>query len=117
MPSIKFTTTEEYISSFSTEIQDKLISIQNAIREAIPDAIEQISYNIPAFKIGKKWIIYFSAYKEHLSISMPPSRWSKHFEKELKDYKVSVSTVQFPYSESIPLELIQQIAIFKSQEK
>jgi uncharacterized protein YdhG (YjbR/CyaY superfamily) len=116
MPNTKFTTVEEYISSFPTEIQNNLISVQNAIREVIPDAIEQISYNIPAFKIGKKWIIYFSAYKEHLSISMPPSGWAKHFDKELKSYKVSVSTVQFQYKEPIPLELIQQIAVFKSQE-
>jgi uncharacterized protein YdhG (YjbR/CyaY superfamily) len=117
MPTTKFITVKEYISSFATETQDKLFLVQSAIKEAIPDAIEQISYNIPAFKIGKKWIIYYSAYKEHLSISMPPSKWAKHFEKELKDYKVSVSTVQFPYSEPIPLELIKQIAIFKSQEK
>ncbi len=116
MPNSKFSTVEEYISSFSPEIQTKLMAVQSAISEVIPEAIELISYNIPVYKIGKKWIIYLSAYKEHLSVSMPPSGWAKHFKKELKNYKVSKSTIQFFYNQPIPLTLIQQIAIFKSQE-
>ncbi|MGL4758300.1 MAG: iron chaperone [Patescibacteria group bacterium] len=117
MPNPKFQTVEDYIASFDPIIQEKLQKIRNTIQTVIPEAVEVISYNIPCFKFEKRFLIYYSAYKAHISIALPPSNWPKEFANELKNFKTTKSTIQFPYSEPLPLELISSIAKFRFDEK
>jgi len=66
-----FKTVDEYINTFPQDVGETLEKIRQTIQEAVPDAEEVISYQIPAFKFYG-WILYFSAYKDHYSISFPP---------------------------------------------
>jgi uncharacterized protein YdhG (YjbR/CyaY superfamily) len=117
MPNQQFSSVDQYISSFSPEIQDKLKAVRRTIQKVIPAAEELISYNIPAYKLEGRWIIYFSAYTNHLSIAMPPTEWAKVFAKQLASYKTSKSTIQFPNVQEIPLKLIEELVQFRLQEK
>ena len=47
---IKPENTETYINSFDGEVKEKLIQLQSIIKKAAPNAIEVISYGMPAFK-------------------------------------------------------------------
>jgi len=67
----KFETPDQYISTFPKDVQAILQKIRKTIQKAVPDAEEVISYNIPAFKFHG-WVFYYSAYKEHYSLSCPP---------------------------------------------
>jgi uncharacterized protein YdhG (YjbR/CyaY superfamily) len=50
---ISYKTIDEYIKTFPNEIQEKLVTIRNLIKENIPqDATETISYQIPTFKLN-----------------------------------------------------------------
>nr|MBP9889051.1 DUF1801 domain-containing protein [Leptospiraceae bacterium] len=64
----KFKTVEEYFSSLPTNTKELLLIVRDLIRKIAPDAKEVISYNIPAFKLNGKNLIYFAAWKEHISI-------------------------------------------------
>src|SRR5690349_7147061 len=117
MANTKFTNPEEYNSSFSKEIQKFLRTVQKTISDAVPDAEEVISYNIPAFKYEGGWIFYYSAYTAHYSLSCPPP-WNvfDKYEKELSEYKLSKSTIQFPYDKPIPVKLIAAMSKFRAAE-
>ena len=113
---IKFNTVDEYIAWFPKEKQAVLTAARKAIRKAVPDAEEVISYNIPAFK-KNGWLLYISIYTNHFTLSCPPPFAAfKQFEKELSGYKQSKSAIQFPLSEPLPTDLISKIARFNAEQ-
>ena len=115
MATIKYTTVDEYIRTFSEDIQSRLQEIRQIIKENAPDAVEMISYNIPAFKLHGM-LIFYSAYTHHISISIPPSRVYEAFIDELSVYKVSKSAIQLPLDKPIPTQLIKKMTQFRVKE-
>lgn len=111
----KTTTIDEYIASFPEEIQEKLQSIRATVRQAAPDAIETISYGLPAFKLNGKALVYFGGWKSHIALYPTPSGTST-FESELSDYEQTKGSVHFPLDQPIPHELITRIVKFRAHE-
>ena len=102
---------DEYLATFEPGIRKILETVRRTIRSAVPGAEEVISYQIPAFKLNGGWVFYYSGYKAHYALSCPPPFAAfKAYAKELAPYKKSVSTVQFPYDQPVPVALITQMA-------
>lgn len=117
MAKTDFKTIDEYQSGFPAEVQERMQQIREMIKAVAPEAEEVISYQIPAFKIGKQFLVYYSAYTKHISLSSP---WSNAFlaafEGPLKDLKVSRSAIQFPHDQPLPSALIKRMVKFRKKE-
>ena len=108
---------EEYLAIFSPETRKILETVRKAIRAAVPGAEEVISYQIPAFKKDGGWIFYYSGYKAHYALACPPPFAAfKAFAKELAPYKKSVSAVQFPYDQPVPVALIAKMSKHQAEQ-
>lgn len=105
---------QEYFSWFSPEIQAKLNQMREILRQAVPEAEEVISYHMPAFKTSEV-LVYYAAAKSHLGY-YPTSSGVTNFSEELAEYVTSKGTIQFPYGEELPEQLIVAIAQFRAQE-
>jgi uncharacterized protein YdhG (YjbR/CyaY superfamily) len=102
---------DEYLATFPLETRKILETVRKAIRAAVPGVEEVISYQIPAFKKDGSWIFYYSGYKGHYALACPPPFAAfKAFAKELAPYKKSVSAVQFPYDQPVPVDLIAKMS-------
>ena len=99
---------DEYIAAQDEAIQPRLNNIRETIRAAIPDATENISYQMPTYWKGRN-IIHFAAFKNHIGL-YPGGEAPVVFAERLKGYKTSKGTIQFPLDEDLPLELIAEIA-------
>lgn len=99
---------EDYISAQIKEIQPRLNALRNALKEALPEANETISWRMPTYK-GKKNIIHFAAFKNHIGI-YPGDKAIVFFDEKLSAYKHTKGAIQFPYNEPLPLDLIVEIA-------
>ncbi len=108
-------TIDEYIERCPVDVQGKLEKVRKAILKAIPGVEEGISYQIPVFKWQGKVVIYFAAFKKHISV-YPAPRGSQEFKEELAAYEGGKGTVQFPLDRPIPLDLIKRIAKFRLQD-
>lgn len=112
----RFETAEQYIASFPEDVQKILQTVRKAIHTAVPGAEEVISYQIPAFNYHG-WVMYYSAYKNHFSLSCPPPfTVFDAFKKELAPYEQSKSAIRFPLNEPVPVELIGRMAKFRAEE-
>lgn len=109
--SVKFTTVDEYHANQAVEIQEKLAELRSLIKATVPDVVETISYNMPAFK-RKKILVYYAAYKNHIGF-YPTSQPIIVFKDELKPYKTSKGAIQFPINQELPKDLIQAIVKFR----
>lgn len=99
---------DEYIAAQPERAGQYLNAVRAAVRDALPKAQERISWSMPAFWEGRN-IIQFAGLKNHIGLYPGPEA-VKAFEEQLKEYKTSKGTIQFPYDKPIPLELIAQIA-------
>ncbi len=104
---------DEYIARFP-EVAEKLRSLRECIRKAAPDAEETISYGMPAFR-QTRILVYFAAFKDHISL-FPTSSPIVKFRDELKGYKTSKGTIQFPLDRPIPLKLVEKIVKYRLEE-
>lgn len=112
----KIQTVEQYHDSLPPESQALLQQVQQAIAEAVPEAEEVISYQIPAFKYHG-WIFYYSAYTKHYSLACPPPfTVFEAFREELAPYKLSKSAISFPLDKPVPVDLIMRMSKFRAEE-
>jgi uncharacterized protein YdhG (YjbR/CyaY superfamily) len=61
-------TIDAYIAAAPAEVQPVLQAFRATIRQAAPLAQERISYRMPAFFQGKKVLVYFGAFKQHIGL-------------------------------------------------
>ncbi|MDO5409830.1 MAG: DUF1801 domain-containing protein [Lachnospiraceae bacterium] len=101
-------TIEEYISGQAETVQPYLNAVNAAIRSAIPDAAEKISWSMPTYW-KKHNLIQFAAFKKHIGLYPGPEA-VEAFADRLTEYKTSKGTIQLPYDKQLPLELIAEIA-------
>jgi len=107
-------TIDEYIAAAPAEVQPVLQAIRATIRQAAPLAQERISYRIPAFFLGKKALVYFGAFKQHIGL-YPPVRQPSLL-AQVARYAGPKGNLQLPLSEPMPHALISQIVQARLQE-
>ncbi|MCI8559592.1 MAG: hypothetical protein HFH03_00475 [Dorea sp.] len=108
-------TIEEYIEGQSEQVQPYLRQINKAIKAAIPDTVEKISWSMPTYW-KKRNLIQFAAFRKHIGLYPGPEA-IEVFGESLKEYKTSKGTIQLPYDKPMPLELIGKIAKWCEEEK
>ena len=89
---VRFTSIDEYITTFPEEIQKILQELRVTIKAAAPSAEEKISYQMPAFDL-KGNLVWFAAFKNHIGF-YPTSSGTRAFKKELSIYDGAKGTVQ-----------------------
>ena len=108
---IKFETVDEYIATFSAEVQVKLEKLRTAIKQAAPEAKEIISYNMSAYK-QNGMLVYFAAYKGHIGF-YPTGSGIETFKNEITRFKTSKGAIQFPIDTALPITLVKKMVKFK----
>lgn len=98
---------DEYIASFSPEVQAILERIRLTVRKAAPAAQEAISYGMPTFTLGGA-LVYFAAFKRHIGF-YPPVRGDRRLQKAVSAYAGEKGSLRFPLDQPIPYGLIERI--------
>ena len=106
---------EEYLQQFEGVCRDRLSQVRQIILKEAPDAVESISYGMPAYKTFGKPLVYFAGYAKHIGLYATPSGHGA-FEAELASYKQGKGSVQFPHNQPLPEDLIRRIVAFRTQE-
>lgn len=100
-------TVDEYIQAQDDTRRADLRLVRSALRQALPQAEERISWSMPTYWRGHN-IIHFAASKQHIGL-YPGAEAVEAFAEELEDYKTDKGTIRIPYGRVDP-ELIEKIA-------
>ena len=99
---------DEYVARVPEPARAMLIKMRSTIRSAVPaEAIETISYGIPAFK-HKKVLVWFAAFSNHCSL-FPTAAVIEAFRDQLTGFSISKGTVQFSTDKPLPISLITRM--------
>jgi uncharacterized protein YdhG (YjbR/CyaY superfamily) len=99
---------DEYLAGVPQPARSTLNKMRATIRAAVPpEAIEVISYRIPAFKQDRV-LVWFAAFSDHCSL-FPTAAVIEKFKNELKSFSTSKGTVHFPMDKPLPTALIKKL--------
>ena len=116
MAKTDFKSVDQYIAAQPEAVQGVLARVRSVIRKAVPGAEETISYQIPAYKLQGKAVVYFAGWKQHYSLYPATNRVVAALGDELAPYEVSKGTIRFPLSGPFPVKLIERIAKLRAKE-
>ncbi|SDD24670.1 iron chaperone [Niabella drilacis] len=112
MNAAKFTTVDAYIDTFSGIQKKKLEEMRKIVKQAAPkEAVEVISYNMPAVKTTAV-LVYYAAYEKHIGF-YPTGSPVMVFADRLREYKTSKGAVQFPLDATLPKKLIGEMIAYR----
>ncbi len=103
----KFKTVREYIAALPSATKGPVKELRRTIQQVSPTAEEMISYNMPAFKLDGKGLIWYAAWKEHISL-YPRTRVLEEAIKELTNYEGAKGTIKFPPTQPMPFDIIRK---------
>lgn len=101
-------TIDEYLATLPEDKRAALERLSEQIRAAAPDATEAISYGLPGFKLGGRWLVGFSATKKHCSFYTGAGPLNAHRD-ELAGYQLWKGTINFPPDRPLPPELVSRL--------
>lgn len=99
---------DEYIAFQREEIRPVLESLRAAIRAAIPEAEEKISWSMPTYWKGRN-LIQFAAFKHHIGLYPGPEA-VEAFAPQLEGYESSKGTIRLSLERPLPLDIVAEIA-------
>ena len=98
-----------YLARVPEPARTTLEKMRALIRAAAPkDATEAISYGIPSFQY-KGALVWYAAFKKHCSFFPMDHSLEEEFAEDLKKYKTSKGTIQFPVDEPLSKKLVMRI--------
>lgn len=108
-------TIDAYIAACPPAVQPILQQVRATIHTAAPDVDEAIAYKMPTFNLNGRYLVYFAAFKNHLSLYGAP-RNDPAFTLDLTPYESGQGTLKFPYAKPIPYDLIATIVRYRAEQ-
>lgn len=99
---------DAYLGALSDEARAGLNLLRKRIAAVVPDAVQGISYGVPAFRWHGRPLVWFAAFKSHSSF-FPAANAIRVHAAALKGYKTSKGTIQFPHGKPPPARLIAKL--------
>src|SRR5688500_2563175 len=96
---------DSYLAQVPIQARVTLEKIRDIIKEAVPQAEEVISYQIPAYKYHGM-LVGFAAFKNHCRFYLMSPALTEAFKNELKELDASTGTIRFPFNTPLPAALV-----------
>lgn len=88
---------DAYLTKVPEPAHTTLQKVRATIRSVVPkDATEILSYGIPTFRSNNRNVVAYAAFKKHCSLFPLQASLIDEMKDELKTYRTSKGTLQFP---------------------
>jgi uncharacterized protein YdhG (YjbR/CyaY superfamily) len=99
----------KYFAALPPDTRRVMKSFRAAIKAAAPGAVEVVSYSIPAFKLEGRMLVWYAAWKEHVSLYPMKGIAGRVPASVLKGYVITKGTIRFPLDRRLPVSLVKRL--------
>ena len=100
-------TVDGYLAKLSPDKRAALEQLRRTIHKVIPKAEECISYQLPAFRLNGKVVVWMGAAAKHCAFY--PGGGVEAFKAELADYETSKGTIRFQPDHPLRATLVRKL--------
>lgn len=106
------------IKNIDPILKDKIVSIFEFMEEKFPELVLEIKWNESIFSFNNSFIIAFSVWKNHISIS-PEKYFIDIYTKKLLslNYEVTLNLFKIKKDQEVDFDLLFEIINFKIKDK
>ena len=109
-------TVAEYLAAISGDRRARFEKLLATVRAAAPDAEEGIAYDMPAYRLGGRFLCSTGCYTRHDSLFPASQVVIDRLGDEVAPYVKGRGTLQFPANRPLPLDLIDRIVRIRHEE-
>jgi len=110
-------TVEEYLAAQSADNARELRRVRDIILKTLDGSTAEFSYKIIGFRYAKKFVIYISGWKDHLSFhGFSTSLGDELVAKYPEHLKIKGRTLHFQVTPQIPEKLVQELVLARVAE-
>ena len=106
----------DYLARLSDDKRAALQKLRKDIKAAAPRVEECISYQVPAFRLDGKMLVWFAAATKHCSF-FPGAYPIEKCASDLKKYSTSKGTVRFSPDTPLPATLVRKLVRARIAER
>ena len=99
----------KYFASLPPDTRIIFKRIREDIRAAAPDAVEHFSYGIPGFRLDDQTLVWYAAFRNHVSIYPMGEAIRSKYARELTGLKTAKGTIQFPLETPPSSSLVKKL--------
>lgn len=104
---------DTYLKNVTSSQKKTLESIRKLVKQTVPEAEESISYGVPTFKVRNHALLYFAAYKNHMSLYPASDEMIESIGHDIAKHRTGRGTLQFSETNPIPEPVIKKIILFR----
>jgi len=99
----------EYLASAPQPQRGTLHALRATVRGVLPDAMEKMSYGLPAFEVDGTTVAGYGWFKNHCSYFPHSGAVLERLSGELEVYDWSKGTLKFPIDEPLSKPLVKRL--------
>lgn len=107
---------DAYLALLSDDKRAALQKLRRAIKSAAPNAEECISYQMPAFRLDGRMLVWFGAATKHCAL-YPGAYPLVALKAELTGYRTSKGTIRFEADKPLPDALVRKLVKARIAER
>jgi uncharacterized protein YdhG (YjbR/CyaY superfamily) len=100
---------DTFLAGLAPETRAALEGLRRTIAKAAPDAVQGISYGVPAFKYRGRPLVSFGAGKSHCSFYVQSPAVMDAYGDELAQFDTAKGTIRFAPDKPLPARLVTKL--------
>ena len=102
---------DAYLNALPDDQRRLLADVRARVQALAPDAVELISYDMPAFKLAGQFLLSYAAWKRHCSIYAPGEHLLAKYAAELAGHGRTKGSLHFSAERPLPSGFLEDFVL------
>jgi uncharacterized protein YdhG (YjbR/CyaY superfamily) len=100
---------DAYLAALPSDQRALLEGVRAAVRRLVPEAEDTISYDMPAFRLGGRFLVSYAGWKRHCSLYPLTDSFLAAHASELEGFGRTKGSIHFTAAKPLPADLLDDL--------